>query len=100
VRREAGVKRSCREPNRSHGSWVLKPELATLIFGYLVLCIGTERENVLGSFQFSRSWDQDTRTRSLTGFKIAVRLGGVLERVALLDFNFYFAGEHDVEEIL
>ena len=100
VRREAEVKRSCREPKRSHGSWILKPELATRIFGSLVLCIGTERENVPGSFQFFRSWDQDTGTRGLTGFEIAVRPGGVLERIALLDFNFYFAGEHDFEEIL
>ena len=48
----------------------------------------------------SCSWYQDTRTRSLTGFEIAVRLGGVFERVALPDFDFYFTGEHDIEEIL
>jgi len=50
--------------------------------------------------QRRRSWYQDARTCRLTGFEVAVRLGGVLERVALPDFDIYFAGEHDVEEVL
>jgi hypothetical protein len=59
-----------------------------------------ESNKTISTGQRRRSWDQDARPCGFTGFEIAVRLGGVLERVALPDFDFYLAGEHDAEEVL
>src|SRR5689334_7774184 len=44
--------------------------------------------------------DQDRRSCRLARFEVAMCLGCVLERVAMVDFDFHFARAHDFEQIL
>src|SRR5690242_1718950 len=45
-------------------------------------------------------WDQYRRPRRLARFEVAMRLGRVPERVAVVDFDFHLARAHDFEQIL
>src|SRR5487761_1976121 len=48
----------------------------------------------------SRLWNEQRRAGSLARFQSAVRLHGVLERVALPHFDFHLARKDDVEQVL